>query len=344
MNQIKICCLHSRIHNVSDMVRYLGIENIESVPRLTWNEECPDIVIATEHIYRYPKYFKKFKKIYKRNKEALYIFQAGEAVEPDLNIFDYSIVFSCTHKDQDRIIRIPPSYFCRSSLPEQYNTFTYEDALSKIRNGGIGFCNFIYSNPNAHPYRDSLFYLLSKYKTVSSLGGHLNNTQQKSTRNSNNWAQLSIEMKSKYKFSIACENEIFNGYTSEKILTSFQAHSIPIYWGNPFIEQEFNPEAFLNCHNYQEDELLEKIIQIDQDDELAAKMLAAPWQTEKQFEETRLAINDYHQLMNGVFLNPQIRRPVGTFADMYIKWFFRDNSSRNYLSSVINKIIKRNLK
>ena len=58
-----------------------------------------------------------------------------------------------------------------------------------------------------------------------------------------NWMESSVEQKSYYKFTIAAENAAFPGYTSEKLMTSFQAHSIPIYWGNRDVVDEFNPRG-----------------------------------------------------------------------------------------------------
>ena len=166
------------------------------------------------------------------------------------------------------------------------------------------------------------------------MGGHLNNTQIKSTRSNSNWAELSIEMKSSYKFTIACENEMFNGYTTEKLLTSFQAHSIPIYWGNPLVGKEFNSEAFINCHDYDEDSLLQRIIEIDNDDELFAKIVSAPWTTKVQEDEYQRNVKDYYDFINMVFCNQSLMRPIGTFADMYCGWFFNEQNR------IVNKIRK----
>ena len=47
-----------------------------------------------------------------------------------------------------------------------------------------------------------------------------------------------LRMKKPYKFSIAFENAWYPGYTSEKIVTSMLAGTIPIYWGNPDISRE----------------------------------------------------------------------------------------------------------
>ena len=97
------------------------------------------------------------------------------------------------------------------------------------------------------------------------------------------WSELSRMIKSKYKFSIASENARYKGYTSEKLLTSFEAHTVPIYWGNPYVTEEFNPEAFVNCMDYESfDEVVKRVKEIDEDDDLWAYMVSRQWQTDEQ--------------------------------------------------------------
>ena len=52
---------------------------------------------------------------------------------------------------------------------------------------------------------------------------------------------------------------------------------MPIYWGNPDIASEFNPDSFINCHDFASfEEAVEFIRKVDQDDELYLKMAKAP--------------------------------------------------------------------
>ena len=47
------------------------------------------------------------------------------------------------------------------------------------------------------------------------------------------------------------------------------ALSIPIYWGNPEINKDFNVKSFLNWSDYGSNEkLAERIVEIDNDDDL----------------------------------------------------------------------------
>jgi hypothetical protein len=73
------------------------------------------------------------------------------------------------------------------------------------------------------------------------------------------------------------ENSSFPGYVTEKILHSFYARSVPIYWGSPTLEIDFNPDAVLNWHDYKDDEkFLERIIEVDNNDDLYNHMLNQP--------------------------------------------------------------------
>ena len=303
-------------------------EDIRS--RLVLDPENPEYVFVFPFIYTDTNLFDEFKKYYYINKDSdyskVFIYHSGEAIEPDLNIFDYAATPCSAIQEDERICRIHPNIYWLNS--ENYiNTFTYQDALNKVKNNNLKFCNFIYSNPNAHPIRDQLFYKLSEYKRVDSLGPHLNNVNTQGSRRDDNWQQISVDLKSNYKFTIAVENAQLRGYTTEKLLTSFQAHTVPIYFGNPNITEEYNPEAFINFYDYENlDSLMAKIKEIDEDDELWAKMVSAPWQTEAQLDDYNKQLANYHNFLRKIFaptsIEEKIKRPVGTLGQWYRYWFF----------------------
>ena len=55
------------------------------------------------------------------------------------------------------------------------------------------------------------------------------------------------------------------------------ARTLPIYWGNPLVHQDFNPGRFLNYYDYESDEaLIERIIELDQDDAKYLEYLQQP--------------------------------------------------------------------
>lgn len=229
---------------------------------LMYDPVSPDYLFATEHIYTEWRARSEFKHFYSRKKVALFF--AGECISPDMNIFDYATTFDRDMKLADRVIRRPIVSFFGSFNKKPLNLPRYDvDAVLWRKDK---FCNFIYSNPKAHPCRDALFYSLSRYKKVDALGRHLKNCVCQDSRNATDFEAKSVEMKQPYKFSIAAENAKFRGYTSEKILTSFLAYTVPIYWGDPCIELEFNSKAFINANKLDSKTLLDIVRAVDSDD------------------------------------------------------------------------------
>ena len=53
------------------------------------------------------------------------------------------------------------------------------------------------------------------------------------------------EFLSKYKFSIAMENSPGDGYVTEKIVDSFNAGTIPIYYGDYLVDEYVNPKTYI---------------------------------------------------------------------------------------------------
>lgn len=160
----------------------------------------------------------------------------------------------------------------------------------------------MYSNANAHPNRDRLFYVISEYKRIDAIGSHLNNTGAKSTRYDSDWRRGSIELRKPYKFSITSENATFDGYVSEKLISCLQAGTVAIYWGDPTVGEYFNTKAFINCHEYKDfDAVVERIREIDQDDDLWLKIATTPWQTDEQIARMKADDEIYIRFLSNIF-------------------------------------------
>ena len=183
----------------------------------------------------------------------------GENFRPDLNVFDYCLSFD--HLDHPRHYRFPLAMSGNLERPHDWDA--QQLLAQKTR-----FCNFVFSNPSCRR-RNEFFHKLSRYKRVDSGGRCLNNM---GSRVSNK-----REFQSQYKFSIAFENSSYPGYITEKILDAFLAGTVPIYWGNPLAQRDFNPRSFLNAHDYDSDEaLIERVIELDQNDDLYLEYLSQP--------------------------------------------------------------------
>ena len=102
---------------------------------------------------------------------------------------------------------------------------------------------------------------LNRYKQVD-MGGKCNN-------NVNHTVQNKIKFLSNYKFSIAMENSKGDGYMSEKIIDSFMAGTIPIYYGGYMIDEFINPKTYILINGEKDiKEKIEYIKKIDQNDDL----------------------------------------------------------------------------
>lgn len=312
MNRISIAFLHPAIKTIDDVRRYIKFDERSIGAEFCLVDDNPDYVIASECIYYDMNLLKRFRELYKLN--PITVFFAGEAIAGDLNLFDYIISFDKHWECDDRIGRIPLLTF-----------FGLEDEFLINRSEIKGeskrqFCNFIYSNSNAHPRRDELFYLISKYKSVDSLGRHLNNKSCEVDRFAADWRKGSIDIKSNYRFSISAENAEYRGYTSEKIMTSFLAGSIPIYWGNPLVEEEFNPKAFINANKYNDKELLEIVESVDTCDEIYHEMVNQPWMTDEQLVRFHKDKEKYERFIAGIFVQSKYqayRKGSGTAPGIY---------------------------
>lgn len=211
---------------------------------------------------------------YKYN-SCIKIFWCGENIEPNFNDCDYAISYS-EIEYKGRSFRD----YCNFQQEKPLPPLSPEELLNRK------FCNFIYSNnSSSDPYRTLILQELSKYKKVDCGGPLFNNIGYcvPPTR------QAKIDFQAQYKFSLAIENSSASGYTTEKIYHPFLAHSLPAYWGNPHIDSDYNPRAFINLMNYScMEEAIEEIIRLDNDNEAYLEKVTAPFYLHgDSFEEFR---------------------------------------------------------
>ena len=232
-------------------------------------EDTPDCVFYSVFGHEYTKY------------DCVRIFYTGENVRPNFLMCDYGIGFDDVELD-DRYIRYPHWHLYPKDCDMAQNR-----ELRPINDGNRDkFCNFIYSNGNAMTPRDEFFYRLSEYKRVDSGGKHLNNIKG-SVKDKIAWC-------SQYKFSIAFENSSTPGYATEKLLQAFAANTVPIYFGDPQIARDFNPRAFINCHDYDSfDDVINKVKELDHNEDKYIKMLEEPAINRGVIEEQNEALKKF---------------------------------------------------
>lgn len=228
----------------------------------------------------------------------------------DFDTFDYVIGWE-PGAHGDRYVRLHPANREFRTL----STLNPSKPLAPFKQRG--FCDFIYSNPNAHPFRDEFYRALSNSKRVDSLGPHLfNGTGLIGGGQVGNWEREKIQIQSNYKFSIAIENAIYTGYTTEKLLTPTVAGSIPIYWGNPKVSEDFNEARFINLHRYKSiQDAIDHILSIADNDAILENIAHEPLFTKNQSIEAERNKRDVQDLIERAYQTSQlgeIRRPLGT--------------------------------
>ncbi|MFO1000098.1 MAG: glycosyltransferase family 10 [Planctomycetaceae bacterium] len=189
------------------------------------------------------------------------IFLTGENIAPNWNEADYAL----THERiwSERHWRVP---LWRHWYDEGHTQVMRDFGV--IRSRVDRFCNFIYSNDRATE-RIDFFHVLSQYKQVDAGGKVLNNI---GGRVDDKRAYLA-----RCKFTIAFENESHPGYATEKIIEPLLMGSIPIYWGDPHLDEDFNPDCFINVHRFRSyDDVIAEVQRIDQDDKLWENYVTAP--------------------------------------------------------------------
>lgn len=287
---------------------------LEFLKQEKFHVEIETNIASANYLFLYPNRINEMFEVCKNKKDKILIFITSESVTPDFNLFDYGIGYdNLTFGDR----------YCQFHYQAQLFNYKLDKQVSRsVLETKNNFCEFLYSNPNSHKNRDLFFHQLSKYKKVDSLGNHLKNvTHDVSKRHSNNFFEESVKIKQPYKFSIAFENSCHIGYNTEKLISSMLANTIPIYWGDKEITRYYNTKSFINCHEYDSfDHVIEKIIELDNDDDKYFEMLSQNWKTPEQIELFENQKKDLIIFLNNIFDQPiqnAHRKPIGTFNEFY---------------------------
>ncbi len=236
------------------------------------------------------------------------IFITGENVTPNFAISDYALAFDKLDFG-DRYLWTP--LFKCFKRPD--NPFLSRPDPDTVLAAKTGFCAYVMSNTtNSDDARVRIFDLLNEYKRVSSGGRWRNNVGGP--------VKDKLAFQREHKFAIAFENCSYPGYLTEKFFDAVAADTIPIYWGDPDIGSLFNPKAFINCHDFPSLEaVVERVREIDNDDNLYRAMLTQPWYVDGSEPEC-LRDETFTRFLSHIFDQPleaAYRRNRGRWG---IKW------------------------
>jgi hypothetical protein len=205
--------------------------------------------------------------------DCIKIFYTAENVRPNFNYCDYALSFDFL--EDKRHLRLPLYSFIYGMEPEEllFEKIDIEEFLKNKKE----FCAMVVSQVNSKK-RIDFFHKLSKHKKVHSGGKLLNNVGGP--------VKNKMEFISNFKFTFSFENSSHPGYVTEKIYEPMFVNSIPIYWGSHLIHLDFNTKSFVNHHDYNNDEeVIERIIELDNDNYKMADLLKESWFTNNQLNE-----------------------------------------------------------
>lgn len=199
---------------------------------------------------------------------AIRIMVSLENYIPDFNLIDYG-ASSYPLTLQDRHFHAP------CSLDEKYlmlGSINRNFEKKFLRNKEF-FANFICSHESENNIRGDFFKKLCEYKRVESAGTYLNNMPNGEVVN----RAGKKEFQSKCKFTLCFESTKHEGFITEKIADAFLANTIPVYYGSSDVGEIFNKKAFIDVSDYATfDDAINKIIELDNDDEKYLEMLRQP--------------------------------------------------------------------
>ena len=199
------------------------------------------------------------------------ILSSGENYMPDLNLVDYAIS-PYPISLYDRCFRQPVGLYnnekCAYCLTRDQKHF--DESFLKEK---TVFANFCASHESEGGIRGSFFKALCEYKKVDSIGTYLNNTGV--TVKLHDGTKTAYQRKC--KFTLCFESTSDRGFNTEKLVDAFASDTIPVYYGDPEIGDTFNKAAFIDLSDYASfDEAIEKIKELDQDDEKYLAMMNQP--------------------------------------------------------------------
>lgn len=251
--KISFNCIDTHDITISNDLLKVWLKNLTTF-YFEIHREKPDFLIydvfGREHLK--PKY-----------NDSIKIAYYSENKIPDLNFADFA--FGQAHiMYLDRYLKYPDFIWALEKV-KKYD-------IQKIRNDAINdnnkkFCAAVISdNFGKGRLRFNFFNELNKYKKIDMGGRALNNIGE--------YVSDKIKFLSSYKFSFSMENSDGDGYVSEKIIDSFLAGTIPIYYGDYMVDEYINPKSFILIRGEKDiKQKIEYIKKIDNDDELFHKIL-----------------------------------------------------------------------
>lgn len=249
----------------------------------------PKIVIYTNQFYRENEidYYtnETIRGIHQYDDSIKKIFISGEA-RPDfnshLNKGENYYALGYEHLDRKNYLRFPTYVLDAFVLHNEGGMFdnpfgwlTQKRNSEEIMRSKKHFCSIVQASYN--PDREKLFNLIQSKHYIKSSGPWKPTIDDSESLNPYKYHNYSskeymgridgLTYRDKVNFFSNCVFNISFQYTDtdyltqEKIIHSYASNSIPLFYGNKFIEDEgFNPNSFINCHKFESFEDLVEFI------------------------------------------------------------------------------------
>jgi hypothetical protein len=219
-------------------------------------------------------------------KKILYL---GENHRPENFNSDYSISFDPCNEKNYRLPLWQVYLLRKPELKERlYNRKRWgEDQFKR-------WCSFTVSNPSNF-MRNAFYQQLNNYKHVDSYGRYLTTSKELlNLSNGRYWRDVKDEFFLTYphKFTISYENSPYRYYCTEKLMDAFLTGSMPIYWGDPRVGEDWNKEAFID---FTKGFNLGQIKNMDKDWALYKQVYDQPVFTDEQKSKLELNISHFKE-------------------------------------------------
>lgn len=258
------------------------------------------------------------------------IFYTAENILPDYRFCDYSIGFNYD-EENSRHLRYP-LYLFYGDINDLVKTRTFSKDELEYKNK---FCCFVVSNDKPTE-RSTFFKKLNDVKHVDSAGRAMNNME-------GGWCIPEGEKYNflrSYQFNIAFENAASAGYTTEKIFEPMHSLTLPIYWGDPMIGNDFNTKSFIHVRDFKNEQfVVDCILEMQANRDLYVNKINEPFlhnNTVPNHLKVECLLTFFENIFNNIALTPVSKTTRFVVNSKY----YESKKIINGLSAKFRKILK----
>jgi hypothetical protein len=152
----------------------------------------------------------------------------------------------------------------------------------------------LYLQNNCTEIRDDFVRKLSTKIKIDSPGKCLNNTSL--------YVEDKLKFIADYKFVISFENSSTPYYSSEKLYDCFLSKTLPIYWGDPQVHNDFNPNSMITLNNLNDfDSVLDYILYLDNNENEYYNMLSNNPILNQDLISSEKFLTFFKKILNGIY-------------------------------------------